>query len=170
MRIVSYIILGIIVIIFFTKLNNFNTGNELLNYHLRSLYHANMSHLIANGVSFYALSFIENIMGSAQFLFAMIFIWIASSILLYLYHLFVPSRKVYTIGFSAVVFGLIVIYYSLLGTSPGITLAGLAISILPQILVPGISYEGHICGVIAGVLYVMLFPVGKYRGKMGIKS
>ena len=166
MRIVSIIILGIIVIVFFTSLNSFNTGKDIIDYHLRSFYHANIGHLLANAVSFYSLSFIENIMGSPQFLLAMVFIWIVSSMLLYLYHLIVPSRKVYTVGFSAVIFGLIVIYFSLLNKSPGITMVGLIISILPQILVPGISYEGHICGVIAGILYVLIFPVKKYSGKM----
>ena len=163
MRIVSFIILGIIIIVFFTSLNNMNTNYDIINYPLRAFYHANIEHLVANGISLFSLSFIENIMGSAQFLFAMVFIWIVSSMLLYVYHLLVPSRKVYTIGFSGVIFGLMVIYFSLLNKGTGITLFGLAVSILPQILVPGISWEGHICGVIAGVLYILLFPVDKYR-------
>lgn len=162
MRIVSFVILGIIIIVFFTSINNYKVGNDIIDYPLRSFYHGNIGHLIANGISLYNLSFIEDIMGSPQFFLAMVFIWITSSLLLYIYHLLIPSRKVYTIGFSAVIFGLIVIYYSLLNQSPGITFAGLIISILPQVLVPGISYEGHICGVIAGILYVMLFPVKKY--------
>ena len=166
MRVVSYIILGIIIIVFFTSLNNYNTGQDVIDYTLHSFYHANIQHLIANAISFYGLSFIEEIMGSAQFLLAMVFIWIVSSLLLYVYHTIFRSRKVYTIGFSAIIFGLIVIYYSLLNQNPAITVTGLVISILPQILVPGISYEGHICGVIAGVLYVMLFPVNKYSSNL----
>ena len=41
-----------------------------------------------------------------------------------------------------------------LGKNKGITIAGLLLSIIPQLFVPGISYEGHICGVIAGFAYI----------------
>lgn len=161
MRTITYIILGIIAIVYFTKLNNFNTGNDVIDYPLRAFYHANMSHLIANGISLYTLSFMEEIIGQSQFLFAIAFIWIVSSMLLYLLHRLVPSRKVYTIGFSGVIFGLFVVYYSLLGKGTAVTLAGLVVSIIPQLVVPGISVEGHLCGIIAGVIYIMLFPLNK---------
>lgn len=158
MRPVSYMILIIIVIVFFTKMNMYDSNNEIVNYILRSFYHANMSHLIANGISFYNLSFIEDVLGSVKFLIAMIFIWIISSLLLYVYHHFFPSRKVLTVGFSGVIFGLFVVYYSMIGDGAGFTVGRLIISIVPQLVVPGISWEGHICGIIAGVLYVLLFP------------
>jgi membrane associated rhomboid family serine protease len=159
MRIVSYIILGILILVFFTSLNNYNTGVDIVDYQLRSFYHANFEHLAANAISFISLSFIEDIVGSARFLFMMIFIWIVSSFLLYLYQKIFPSRKIYTVGFSGVIFGLMVVYFTLLNQSPGITMLGLIISILPQLVVPGISTEGHICGIIAGVIYVLLFPI-----------
>lgn len=159
MRIVSYIILGILAIIFLSPLNFKNFNNGIIDYPIRSLYHADWSHLIANGISLYALSFIEDIMGSTQFLMAIIFIWILSSYILWGIQTIFPSRKVYTVGFSGVIFGLIVIYYSLLNSSPGFTLLGLGISILPQLFVKGISFEGHLSGIIAGIIYVLLFPV-----------
>lgn len=161
MNIITYIILGIIITIFFIMKDFYDTGYDIIDYPLRAFYHADLDHLIANSISLYTLSFIEDIMGSAQFLFAIIFIWIVSSILLYIEHLILPSRKVYTVGFSAVIFGLIVIYYSLLNRSPAVTFTGLTISILPQLFVPGISWEGHLCGILAGILYVILFPIKK---------
>lgn len=161
MRIVSYIILGIMVIVFFTSLNLYSTKSDIVDYPLRAFYHANISHLIANAISFYSLSFIEDSMGSMRFLFAMIFIWIVSSFILYGIHKAMPSRKKLTVGFSGVIFGLIVIYYTMLNKSPGITFAGLLISILPQLLAPGISFEGHLSGIIAGIIYVVIFPVKK---------
>jgi len=164
MRVISYIILGIIILIFLTPINNFNTGKDIIDYPLHAFYHANTSHLIANSISLFSLSFIEEIIGWKQFLLAMVFLWIFSSIILYIIHLILPSRKVYTIGFSGVIFGLMVIYYSLLNQSPGITLVGLVISILPQLAIKGISFEGHLSGIIAGILYILLFPVPK--GKM----
>jgi len=161
MRYISYIIIGVLILVYFTKLNNYSTSIEPLNYVLRSLYHANTSHLVANCISFYALSFIEEVIGKAQFAFAILFIWIVSSILLYTYHTIVPSKKVYTVGFSAVIFGLIVVYYSMINKSAGITFAGLAISIIPQLFMSGISVSGHICGIIAGIIYISVFGVKK---------
>ncbi len=74
-----------------------------------------------------------------KFLFAMLFIWIVSSIMLYVYHRIFPSRKVLNVGFSGVIFGLIVIYYTLLNNAPGITTLGLIVSILPQLI--GTRYQ-----------------------------
>lgn len=161
MQIVSFIILGIMAIVFFTSLNFYDTKYELLNYPIRAFYHANISHLVANAISFFSLSFIENVLGSVQFTIAMVFIWIVSSIILYIIHRIFPSRKKYTVGFSGVIFGLMVIYYFLLNKSPGITLVGLIVSILPQVIVPGISFEGHLSGIIAGFIYVFLFGLNK---------
>lgn len=156
---VSYIILAIMFLVYLTPLNNLNLSSDLLNYPLRAFQHANIQHIGANAISFFSLSFMESIMGHGNYLMAIIFIWLVSSFLLYGYHKLVPSRKVKTVGFSGVIFGLIVVYYSLLGTSTAITLAGLAVSIIPQLVVPNISWEGHICGIIAGFLYVKFFPI-----------
>ena len=157
MYIVSYTILIILVAVYFTSLNNYNTGKDVIDYPLRSFYHANLAHLIANSISFYNLSFLEGILGSKKYLFAIMFIWIVSSLLLYGYHLINPSRKIYTVGFSAIIFGLIVVFYSLLNQSTTMTLTRLIIIILPQLFVPNISHEGHICGIIAGFLYAKIF-------------
>lgn len=166
MRTVSYIILGIMFLVYLTPANNFNTSNEAINYLLRSFYHANIQHIVANAISFYSLSFIEDVMGSTSFIIMMVFLWIVSSMLLYIYHLIFPSRKVYTVGFSGIVFGMMVVYLSLMGQSPLIGITGLVISILPQLFVPGISHEGHICGIIAGAIYILLFPTKKYMNNM----
>lgn len=159
MRIVTYTILAIMFLVYFTNLNNTNTGTDIIDYPLRGFYHADISHLLANSISFYALSFMEEILGWEKFITAIIFIWIVSSLILYAIHIIMPSRKVYTIGFSGVIFGLIVVYYTLLNKSKSITMAGLIISILPQLMVTGISFEGHLSGILAGIIYVTLFPI-----------
>jgi membrane associated rhomboid family serine protease len=163
MRIVSYIIIGIMVIIFITPLNNINTSNEIWNYLLRTAYHANATHLIANMLTFYGLSFIENEMGHYSFLLAILFIWIISSIMLYVYHTIVPSKKVYTIGFSGVIYGLIVVYISLLGDQSNISIFDLIGSLVPQLFVSQISIEGHFFGILAGFLYVTFFGASKKK-------
>lgn len=164
MRVASYIIMGIILIIYFF-FNDYSTSRESINYILRSLYHANIEHLAINLFSFYNLSFLEDVFGSAQFLFMILFIWIVSSILLYLYHKIVPSRKVYTVGFSAVIFGLIVVFYFTMNLKQSETLTRLVLSIAPQLFMRGISWEGHICGVIAGFMYVSLYKFGLLKKK-----
>uniref|UniRef100_A0A6C0C6S5 Peptidase S54 rhomboid domain-containing protein n=1 Tax=viral metagenome TaxID=1070528 RepID=A0A6C0C6S5_9ZZZZ len=141
-------------------MNMYETGSEIINYQLRSFYHANLQHLAANAISFYGLSFIEDVIGTSRFIVCIVFLWIVSSTLLYIYHEMFSSRKILTVGFSAVIFGLFVVYFSLMHESPSMTVAKLVISILPQMIIPGVSFEGHIFGVIAGFLYVTLFPVG----------
>lgn len=159
MQIISYIIIGIIVIIFISPINFYDTKNEPVNYIVRSLYHANTTHLLINMFSFYNLSFMEDVIGKTKFLTAILFIWIVSSILLYFYQKIFPSRKKYTVGFSAVIFGLIVVYYSLINISKRKMLLPLLASIIPQLFMIGISFEGHICGIIAGFMFVTLFPI-----------
>ena len=159
MRVFTIIILIIIAIIFSTNIQ-YNTGQDAIDYPIRAFYHADLQHLLANGISLYNLSFMEDVLGRTKFLSAILFIWIVSSLLLYLFHTLIPSRKVYTIGFSGVIFGLIVVYFSLLGNK-NIGLAGLIISILPQIFVPGISFEGHLAGIISGIIYITIFPLNK---------
>lgn len=135
-----------------------DTNVEFVNYMVRPFYHADISHLVANAISFYNLSSIENIIGTGQFAVAIVFIWIASSMLLLGYHSIFPSRKIKTVGFSGVIFGLIIVYYYLLNNNSKIlSTTSLIISILPQILVPGISFEGHVAGIFAGLIYVTLF-------------
>lgn len=160
MNIVTIGIIMTLVLIYFIT-NNFDTGNELLNYHLRALYHGNLSHLIANCVSFYGLSFMEEAIGWKKYIGAIIFIWIMSTMILYGYHKMVPSRKRHTVGFSGIIFGLTVIYFSLLATNPTLSIAGLFISILPQLFVPGISFEGHISGIISGLIFITIFSPKK---------
>lgn len=164
MRVVSYTIIAILLITYFT-INMRSTGNDLIDYPLRNIYHADLYHLLANSVSFFALSFMEEIIGWQKFLFAIIFIWVLSSVILYAIHALFPSRKVVTVGFSGVIFGLAVIYYTLLGQSTYVNAIGLFASIVPQLMVPGISFEGHLSGIIAGFIYVWLFPVDKYKIK-----
>lgn len=157
---VTIAIIMILFLIYFS-VNNYDTGNELLNYQLRSFYHADMSHLIANCISFYALSPIESVIGWQKYIGAILFIWISSSILLYGYHKIVPSQKVHTVGFSGIVFGLTVLYFSIMRQNPSLSVIGLFVSILPQIFVPGISFEGHISGIISGIIFILIFPQNK---------
>ena len=105
-------------------------------------------------------------MGSPQYLVMIVFIWLVSSTVLYLIHKFFPSRKVYTVGFSGVIFGMMVVYFTMLSSNAMFAVGGLVISILPQLFIPGISWEGHLAGIVAGLIYILIFPTkGKFTGK-----
>lgn len=151
---ITYILIFSMVLIYLSPINFYDTKSDIINYGIRPFYHADSSHLIANMISFYGLSSMENILGSSQYLFAIVFIWFFSSLFLYVYHLIFKSQKVYTVGFSGVIFGLIVVYYTLMGKTTTETTYSLLLSIIPQLFMTGISSEGHACGILAGLLYV----------------
>lgn len=157
MYVVTFVILGILFLVYLSALNLKDTGVEFFDYYLRVGYHVNMSHLLANAVSFIILSPMEEILGWQKFLFAIIFIWLISTLILYTIHVVIPSRKIPTVGFSGVIFGLMVIYLSLLNKDQMLSIVALVASIIPQIFVKGISFEGHLSGIIAGFIFVKFF-------------
>lgn len=158
MRVVTITIIGLMVLIYISPFNMHDFGPLIIDAPSRTFYHANWEHLIANSISFFALSFMEEKLGSVRYLFAILFIWVVSTLILYTIFWIFPSRRAYTVGFSGVVFGLSVLYFTMLGASPGISILGLAVTLIPQLFVPGISWEGHLAGIIAGLLYVLIFP------------
>lgn len=158
MKWVTYLIIGIMVLVFISPINFFDTGNDPVDYLLRTAYHANLTHLIVNMISFYYLSFIEVEIGWPLFIVAIVFIWIVSSMMLYFYHQFVPSQKVYTVGFSGVVFGLVVIYYFMMDIDRKPVFRDLFIGLVAQLFIPDISVAGHFFGIVAGFLFVGIFP------------
>lgn len=159
MRVVTIAIIGIMILIYVTPFNMHDFGSIVIDAPARTFYHANWEHLIANSISFFALSFMEQKMGSLKYLMAIIFIWAVSTLILYGIFWLFPSRRAYTVGFSGVIFGLSVLYFTMMGSSPGISALGLAVTLVPQLFVPGISWEGHLAGILAGVLYVICFPI-----------
>ena len=157
MYVVTYVILGILFLIYLSEYNMQDTGIEIYDYYIRTMYHVNMSHLLANSVSLIILSPMEDILGWQKFLFAIIFIWIISVFILIVIHQAVPSRKVPTYGFSGVIFGLMVIYLYLLNRDEMLSIVALVASVIPQIFIQGISFEGHLSGIIAGFMFVKFF-------------
>lgn len=153
----TIIVLAILALIFFTRLNKIRFNNEFMTYQLRALQHANTQHILANGISFLGLMGLENMLGSTYYALAIVFVTILSSLLLYIYHHVFPSRKVPTVGFSGAVFGLIVIYLACASNNLKVSMIGLTVSILPQLFIQGISWEGHLCGILAGLIFVIMF-------------
>lgn len=129
---------------------------EPLNYLVRTLYHGDIQHLLANMFTLYQLnSLSEHTKTTKQLIQILIFSWIGSSILLYVAHNILDQKRI-AIGFSGVLFSLIIIN-EFLKTGRFLSFSTSQIAeILPQILVPGISFLGHLSGILTGIIYVIL--------------
>lgn len=134
-------------------LPNFNF--EPLNYLLRVFFHANLQHVLANGMSLFAIKDLNKILTDTQILKIMVSIWIMSSLMLYLIHSINPDFKRITIGFSGVVLGLVIVNdYLTTGELFQVSFNNL-LAILPHFFIPGVSFAGHLTGIIAGILASM---------------
>lgn len=153
-----------VVIIFLTALMSFiyyeklpvpDSGVGPIDYTLRSFFHANFLHLAANLFTLWQLSDLGKSFTTMQFINLIILLTIMSSLILYLINIIIPSTKTITVGFSGVIFGLFVISQKLSGHD--LTHIGTKnfLEILPQLLIPGISFWGHLSGIISGFIYIM---------------
>lgn len=132
-----------------------DTGVGPLDYTLRSFFHANLIHLATNLFTLWQISDVTKSFTTIQFITLIIFLTLSSSFILYIINTIFPSTKAITVGFSAVIFGLFVVSQKLLGHDLihiGTINFG---QILPQILIPGISFWGHVSGIISGLIYVL---------------
>lgn len=151
---------------------------DLKRFFLSAFYHVGESHLVYNMMSLLWKGIqLETSMGSAEFasmvasLLAMsqgITLLLAKSLLLF----FDYERAYYSeyaVGFSGVLFAMKVVLYSqsenytyVHGLIVPAGYAAWAELILIQIFVPGVSFLGHLGGILAGILYLRL--KGRYSG------
>ena len=151
--IITLILGAIMTGIFLTKAPLPNTGLESLDYILRAFYHGNNLHLLANMFTFINLMSFTNQLSTQNYISVLLFLLVVSSIIEYVIHLLLPNIKVKSIGFSGVLFGLLILYQRMSGRSIlDVSTTNIA-NILPQIFAPGISFLGHLSGIIAGLLY-----------------
>ena len=132
---------------------NFKSKFEPINYLINSLQHADFLHLLINSYSLWQLRDFANSLGIQKFLLMMITIWVISSLLLYWIHLLLPITKKTTVGFSAVILGLLLINkYQMNGQLQLVSLDMLA-QILPHLFMSDISFLGHLSGILAALIY-----------------
>lgn len=151
------------VIIFLTLLMSFlyfgnypipDTGVGPIDYTLRSFFHANTIHLLANLFVLWQISDFTKSFTTVQLINLIIILTLLSSLILYTINQVFPTTKAITIGFSGVIFGLFVVSQKLQGHDLFHIGATNIAQILPQFLIPGISFWGHLSGIISGFIYV----------------
>lgn len=155
MKPVSIIVALILIITYFLpEIGLVGTVNcfekTIKQYITNSFHHANVMHLLANLISLFQLSVLEERYGTIKFTIILLALLILSNII----HYFMPDQSC-TIGFSAVLIGLI-IFDKFLNNGWLIDITMIQ-SIVLLLLLPyfgnrKISFFGHLSGVLAGLL------------------
>ena len=153
---ITYFLIGLMTALFLFTSDIPDTGIQPLDYVLRSFYHGNPYHLLANMYTFIQLSSLATTMPPTEWLTLLLFLLVTSSLILFLIHTTLPTTKRPTIGFSAVLFGLLVLVQRFTGDSLLSISKDNILEILPQFFVPGISFWGHLSGIISGLIYLLI--------------
>lgn len=148
------------IMIYFAHVPLPNTNVTGVDYILRSFYHADVVHLVSNLLVLSRLTSLGNLLSPMKLIQLLIFLAVVSSLLLYALHTAFPSTSRLTVGFSGILFGLIVVKNALLGAKLQDILTDVVILLLPSVISPNISFLGHFSGAIAGFIYVFLFNKG----------
>jgi membrane associated rhomboid family serine protease len=142
------------------------------------LLHANWEHLIANTGPALVLGFLMTLIGMARFVYATVIVWILGGFGTWLIGNIgaPPGVETTHIGASGLIFGwltfLIVFGFFtrkaweiIVGIVVLIVYGGVLLGALPGTF--GVSWQGHLCGAIAGVLaaYLLSGPERKARAK-----
>jgi membrane associated rhomboid family serine protease len=140
------------------------------------LLHSNWEHLIANTVPALVLGFLMTLAGLARFIWATVIIWILGGLGTWLIGNVGAPYGVETnhIGASGLIFGWLtfLIVFGIftrtaweiaVGVAVLFVYGGILLGVLPGTF--GVSWQGHLCGAIAGVLaaYVLSGPERKAR-------
>ncbi len=137
-----------------------NTSVTGVDYILRSFYHADVIHLFSNLLVLSRLTSLGTLLSPWKLIQLLIFLAVVSALLLFALHTAFPSTRRLTVGFSGILFGLIVVKSALQGAQLTDILTDIGILLLPGILQPSVSFLGHFSGAIAGFIYVFLFNKG----------
>jgi rhomboid domain-containing protein 1 len=148
---------GFMLFLYFGNVPLPNTSVQGVDYILRTFYHADLVHLLSNLLVLARVSTLGTLMTPARLVQLLLFLTVTSSIFLLLIDKVFATSNVITVGFSGVLFGLIVVKNVLLGADITTVLTDLALLILPGLFDAQISFFGHLSGIIAGFLYLFMF-------------
>ena len=127
-------------------------GKGVTDIFISNFIHTDPYHLIANLYSLYALSRVEQKIGSKKFVYLIVFLLIFNTSLESIVHILIPSIPC-GIGFSGVLFG--VTTYELVTTKTldwWLVFSILGTVIIPSIKSSNISLLGHAVGAITGII------------------
>ncbi len=147
------------------------------------LLHANWQHLIANTVPALVLGFLVTLAGLSRFVFATAIIWIVGGLGTWLIGNIgaPPGVETNHIGASGLIFGWLTfllvfgiftrtVWEIVVGLLVLFVYGGILLGVLPGTF--GVSWQGHLCGAIAGVLaaYWLSSPERKVRERRRSKA
>jgi len=148
-----------------TMIKSVPCGKGVTDIFISNFIHTDPYHLISNLYALYALSRVEQKIGSKKFVYLVVFLLIFNTSLESIVHMAIPSIPC-GIGFSGVLFG--VTTWELVTTK---TLdMWLVFSILGTVIIPSmknsnISFTGHavgaITGIIGGLVWKILYQYNK---------
>jgi rhomboid domain-containing protein 1 len=108
-------------------------------------------------ITFWQLRQMSDLMGEMDLTKMIAFLWIFSSLILYVINSVVPSTKAITIGFSGVLMGMILVFEYMISNKNLLNVSSnLLILLIPQLLIPNISFLGHVSGLLAGILWLLI--------------
>jgi membrane associated rhomboid family serine protease len=153
----------IILILSFYQFNEIDNGNgknmcnkKLYNSFARQFYHGDISHLLSNLFVFFQLSYLlDKILDLESYLLLIVSLIVLLSLIDYV--LYKNNLINCSIGFSGVVFGL---YAWVLLYNKGFNKAlfiDLIVLLYPSLVVPNISFIGHLTGIIVGIFMYKIF-------------
>lgn len=153
---------------FTTAIKTVPCGNDVMSSFMANFVHIDPQHLIVNLYALYALSRVEERIGSKQFFALIIFSLIFNTIVESAIHRWRDTPC--TIGFSGVLFGLLT--WELVTTREldlYLLAAVAAMVIVPSMVDRKVSLIGHavgaVSGIISGLIWVKLSPALKIPSK-----
>ena len=144
------------------------------------LLHANWAHLVANTVPALVLGFLVSLAGMARFVYATVIVWLLGGLGTWLIGNLGSQYETNHIGASGLIFGWLtfLIVFGFFTRHPWQIVVGIVVFLvyggilwgaLPGTF--GVSWQGHLCGGIAGVFaaYVLSGPerTARERGRRG---
>ena len=157
------ILVGIILIVVFLLYNtNILTKlpceNTIPNIFAGTFTHVEMAHLLSNLFALYALSRVEEEMGSKSFRWLLIFLLVFNTLIEYVVRSIWDFKC--SIGFSGILFGLITWeIVSNKNISIEVILSIIVIVIGPSMQNKQLSLEGHAIGAVSGIVGALLWKV-----------
>lgn len=137
-----------------------NCDKDFNNYIYRSFLHGDYNHLLVNVLSLWNLVNLERELETQKFITLMLFLIVASSGIHFIIDKITGTKRC-AIGFSGVLFGMIIYQIGLKGFKTE-SLAEIGVLLLmPFASQTNVSHIGHLSGVIAGVLASLLISPQK---------